>query len=195
MRSVVMAYHTPESDAGSPFLAYITGAVGGVLIAQEVCPVMLKDILNLVWQYARHVVPSAASTSANGNQRKGVDAHDCEYAALCLGGVAHPIPNLIPQIPHGKITQLDLALTCEPLQKRPIHAVAGHPMKVALHAPRVARRKEVYGVAQGGGKARCGVEFGGVIFGGVGPEVDVGAAASCDGEVEPMEPAVVTWLS
>ena len=125
-----------------------------------------------------------------------MDAHDSEHAALCLGGLALLIPNLIPQIPYGKITRLDLALTCEPLQKRPGHTVGGHPMKEALHGPQVARRKEVYGVARGGGEARCGVEFGGVVFGGVRPEVDVGAAAICDGDsVEPMEPAVVTWLS
>ena len=72
------------------------------------------------------------------NEKKEV-AHDSKYAALCLGGLAHPIPNLIPQIPYCKITRLDLALTREPLQKRPVHAVAGHPMKVALHGQRVAR--------------------------------------------------------
>ena len=59
---------------------------------------------------------------------------------------------LIPQIPYGEIARLDLALTCEPLQKHPVHVVGGHPMKVVLHGPRVARRKEVYGVARGGGR-------------------------------------------
>ena len=68
-------------------------------------------------------------------------------------------------------------------------------MKVAVHDPRVTRRKEVYRVARGSGEARCRVEFGGVVFRGVGPEIDVGVAASCDGEVEPREPAMVIWLS
>ena len=89
------------------------------------------------------------------------------------------------------VPRLALTLPREALQKRTVHAVEGHPVKMPAHRRGVAGREQVRGRARGQGEPRDGEELGGVVGGRVGPEISVGAAAAGEGGVAPVQPAVV----
>lgn len=114
------------------------------------------------------------------------DVHDGKDTTLCFGSLSYSFPDFISQIPNAVIARLDLALSREPLQERTVHAMEGHPMKVPSHGLGVTGGKEMDGVARGCCETGCGVEFGGVVVGGVGPEVGVGTTTTGNGKVEPV---------
>ena len=67
-----------------------------------------------------------------------MNAHNSKNASFFLCCLLDPVADLIPDLPDPLISLLQIALTGEPLQKRTINPVLGHPVEMPLDGLGVA---------------------------------------------------------
>lgn len=133
---------------------------------------------------------TAMSNSSTWDEKQ--DAHDREDASLLLCCFHDSIPDLIPNLPDTLIALLHIALTSEALQKRTIHTMHSHPVKVSLHRLRVARREQecLFPISMLQAGSREELRRG--VFRHIRPEINIGTTAVRDRVTEPVEPTMVS---